>query len=124
MRNKSIENMKCDEFASMPENEQRAFVIGVAIGRGMTSRMFRTCACAAEDFAATDDERAAIARNFETICSMVLPLLEVDTGSLLNGIRVASNHPDFRNELVIKTLVSVHTAVAKVLMDYNQSEQT
>ena len=60
MPNESIENITCDEFAKMTESEQRAFVIGVANGRGMTSGMFRAYAGAAQDFATTDDERASV----------------------------------------------------------------
>jgi hypothetical protein len=35
-----IQNITCAAFSAMPEVEQRAFVIGVANGRGMTSGLF------------------------------------------------------------------------------------
>ncbi len=118
----SIENITCEDFAKMPESEQRAFVIGVANGRGMTSGMFRAYAGAAQDFATTDDERAAIARSYDTIHSMILPLLEIDAASLLNGIRVACKRPEFRNEFVISALASVHVDAAKALKEYSERE--
>jgi hypothetical protein len=117
-----IENITCDEFANMPESEQRAFVIGVANGRGMTSGMFRAYAGAAQNFAATDDERAAIARSYETIHSMMLPLLEIDAASLLNGIRAACKRPEFRSEFVINALASVHVDAAKAFKEYSEQE--
>lgn len=120
MPNKSIENITCDEFAKMPESEQRAFAIGVANGRGMTSGMFRAYAGAAQDFATTDTERVAIARSYETIHSMMLPLLEIDAASLLNGIRAACNRPEFRNEYVINALASVHVDAAKALKEHSK----
>ncbi len=70
--------------------------------------MFRAYAGAAQDFATTDDERAAIARSYEAIHSMMVPLLEIDATSLLNGIRAACKRPEFRNEFVINALASVH----------------
>jgi hypothetical protein len=122
MSNEPIENITCDEFGKMPEGEQRAFVIGVANGRGMTSGMFHAYAGAAQDFATTEDERAAIARSYDTIHSMMLPLLEIDASSLLNGIRAACKRPEFRNEFVINALASVHVDAAKALKEYSERD--
>lgn len=117
-----IENITCNDFANLSESEQRAFVIGVANGRGMTSGMFRAYAAAAQDFATTNEERAAIASSYETIHSMMLPLLEIDAASLLNGIRAACKRPEFRNEFVISALASVHVDAAKALKEYTERE--
>lgn len=119
-----MENITCNDFANMPESEQLTFVIGVANGRGMTSGMFRAYAGAAQDFATTDDERAAIARSYETIHSMMLPLLEIDVNSLLNGIRAACKRPEFRDEFVISALASVHVDAAKALREFSESEES
>ena len=124
MPNQALENITCDDFAKMPDSEQRAFVIGVANGRGMTSGMFRAYAGAAQDFAKTVDERTAIARSYETIHSMMLPLLEIDATSLLNGVRAACKRPEFRNEFVINALASVHLDAAKALKEYSQREHS
>lgn len=121
MNSTDINNITCDQFAAMPDDEQRAFVIGVANGRGMTAGLFRAYSGAAQDFAATQEERAAIETSFETIHSMLLPLLEINATSLLNGIRVACKRPEFRGEFVINALASVHLDVAKTLKQ--QSEQ-
>lgn len=115
-----MENVTCAEFVAMPEAEQRAFVLGVANGRGMTSGLFRAYAGAAQDFAATDDEKTAIANSFDTIIGMMLPLLEIDATSLLNGIKAAALRPEFRDEFVINALASVHVDAAKALREYHQ----
>ncbi len=88
----------------------------------MTSGMFRAYAAAAQDFATTNEERAAIERSYETIHSMMLPLLEIDAASLLNGIRAACTRPEFRNEFVISALASVHVDAAKALKEYTERE--
>ncbi len=120
MANEDIENITCGEFAAMPETEQRAFVIGVANGRGMTSGLFRAYAGAAQDMAATPGERDAIAQSIETIYSMMQPLLEIDAPSLLNGISAACKRPEFRDEFVINALASVHLDTAKALKEYRE----
>jgi len=108
-----INNITCKKFAAMPETEQLAFVIGVANGRGMTYGLFRAYSDAAQRFASTDGERSAIKANFEAIYSMAQPLLEIDAASLLSGIRAACKRPEFRDELVINALASVHLDAAK-----------
>ena len=113
MTSTDISNITCAQFAAMPETEQQAFVIGVANGRGMTSGLFQAYAGAAQDFAATPDERAAIQASFNTIYAMLLPLLAIDAASLLNGIRSACKRPEFRDEFVINALASVHLDAAK-----------
>ncbi len=120
MPNTPIDNITCGEFVAMSEGEQRAFVIGVANGRGMTSGLFRAYAGAAQDFASTSEERAAIGRSCKTIHQMMLPLLEIDATSLLNGIRAACKCPELRNEFVINALASVHLDAAKALKEYRQ----
>lgn len=120
MPNETMENITCDEFTKLPESEQRAFVIGVANGRGMTSGMFTAYAKAAQDYATTEDERVAIANAYETIHAMMLPLLEIDAGSLLNGIRAACKRPEFRNEYVINALASVHVDAARALKEHSE----
>ena len=73
----------------MPEAEQRAFIIGVANGRGMTSGLFEAYAGAAEDMAGSPPaEREAVASAYRTIRGMV-QLLTIDAVSLLNGVRAA-----------------------------------
>ena len=120
MAEDDVDNITCAAFAAMSESEQRIFVIGVANGRGMTSGLYRAYAGAAKDFAGTPDERDAIERSFATIDSMVLPLLEIDARSLLNGIRAACNRPEFRSELVINALASVHLDAAKALKKHGE----
>lgn len=113
MANADFQNITCAEFAALSEAEQRAFVIGVANGRGMTSGLFQAYARAAQDMAATTAERDAIAASYETIHAMVAPLLAIDALSLLNGIRAACGRPEFRDEFVINGLASVHVDAAK-----------
>ena len=55
-----LSNITCAAFDAMPEAEQRAFVIGVANGRGMTSGLFEAYAGAAEDMAGSSAEREAV----------------------------------------------------------------
>lgn len=113
-------NMTCAQFTELSAAEQQAFVIGVANGRGMTAGLFRAYAAAAQTHAANPEEGAAIAASFATINSMLLPLLELDAVSLLNGIRVACTLPEFRDKYVINALASVHLDVAKALQHQYQ----
>ena len=89
MADQDIHNITCSAFAVLSVAEQRAFVIGVANGRGMTAGLFQAYAGAAQNFASTTAERDAIAASYETIHSMMSPLLTIDAVSLLNGIRAA-----------------------------------
>jgi|SRR6516162_1956251 hypothetical protein len=120
MPNADIQNITCAAFIAMSEAEQRAFVIGVANGRGMTSGLFQAYAGAAQDMAATADERDAIAASFEKIQAMMSPLLMIDAQSLLNGIRATCGRPEFRDELVINALASVHVDAAKALRKHRE----
>ena len=120
MSTPDISNVTCEQFSAMPEAEQQAFVIGVANGRGMTAGLFRAYSAAAQDFAATQDERESIEASFATISSMMLPLLEIDVTSLLYGIRAACKRPDFRGQFVINALASVHLDAAKVLKQHRE----
>lgn len=122
MADPEIENITCAAFAGMSESEQRTFIVGVANGRGMTSGLYRAYAGAAKNFAVSSDERNAIERSFAAIDSMVLPLLEIDATSLLNGIRAACKRPEFRNELVINALASVHLDAAKALKKHRGAD--
>ena len=115
MSDADIQNITCAAFLAMSEAEQRAFVIGVANGRGMTSGLFRAYARAAEDMASTADERQAIAVSYEKIHAMMSPLLTIDAQSLLNGIRATCRQPEFRDEFVINALASVHVDAAKAV---------
>lgn len=117
-----IQNITCAAFMAMSEAEQRAFAIGVANGRGMTSGLFQAYAGAAQDMASTADERDAIAASYEKIHAMMSPLLTIDAQSLLNGIRATCKRPEFRDEFVINALASVHVDAAKALREhYEQS---
>jgi len=117
MTSADIGNITCGEFAGMSDSEQRAFVIGVGNGRGMTSGLFKAYALAAQDMAATPAEKDAISESYETIHSMMSPLLEIDAASLLNGIRAACNRPEFRDDFVINALASVHVDAARALTE-------
>lgn len=116
----AIDNITCAQFAAMPEAEQVAFVIGVANGRGMTAGMFRAYSGAAKDMAATSDERGAIARRVETIFSKMMPLLEIDAVSLLNGVRAACKRKELRDDFVISAIASVHVDAAKALREHRE----
>lgn len=118
--NTEIQNITCAAFAALSEAEQRAFVIGVANGRGMTSGLFRAYASAAQDLAITPAERDAISASYETINAMMLPLLEIDTTSILNGIRAACKKSEFRDEFVISALASVHLDAARALREFRE----
>lgn len=120
MTSPDLNNITCAQFAAMPLNEQQAFVIGVANGRGMTAGLFRAYAVAAQNFASTADERVALETSFATINSMLLPLLEIDACSLHNGLLATCNKPDFRDEYVINALASVHLDIAKALKQQHQ----
>lgn len=120
MANTDIQNFTCAAFASLSEVEQRAFVIGVANGRGMTAGLFQAYAGAAQDMANTPEERDAIAASFETVHAMISPLLVIDAASLLNGIRAACKRPEFHGEFVINALASVHLEAAKKLREFRE----
>jgi len=120
MAEADIQNITCAAFIAMSEAEQRAFVIGVANGRGMTSGLFQAYAGAAQDMASTAEERDAIAASYEKIHAMMSPLLTIDAQSLLNGIRAASRRPEFQDELVINALASVHVDAAKALRRHRE----
>lgn len=110
-----LSNITCAAFDAMPEAEQRAFVIGVANGRGMTSGLFEAYAGAAEDMAGSPQARETVASAYGTIRGMMEPLLTIDAGSLLNGVRAACRRPDLRDRLVIEALASVHLDVSRAL---------
>src|SRR2546423_366765 len=110
-----FQNITCAAFLLLPEAEKRAFVIGVANGRGMTAGLFEAYAGAAQDMAASPVEQEAIAASYQTIREMMLPLLTIDVMSLLNGITAACKHPEFRDRFVIEALASVHVNAAKAL---------
>lgn len=114
----SLENITCAEFVGLPESEQRAFIIGVANGRGMVSGLFQAYAGAAENFADTPEQKQSIADNFATIYGMVLPVLEVDTQSLFNGVLAAAKRPEMRDEFVINALASVHLDIVKAIREH------
>ena len=120
MADTDIQNITCAVFLAMSEAEQRAFVIGVANGRGMTSGLFQAYTGAAQDMASTPEERDVIAASYEKIHAMMSPLLIIDVQSLLNGIRVACKHPEFRDEFVINALASVHMDAAKALRKHRE----
>jgi len=110
-----IPNITCAAFLGLSETEQRAFVVGVANGRGMAAGLLEAFAGAAQDMAESTAEREAIATSYQTIRGMMSPLLEIDTASLLNGIRGACQREEFRDRFVIEALASVHLEVAKAL---------
>jgi hypothetical protein len=120
MASADIQNITCAAFDALSDAEQRAFVIGVANGRGMTSGLFRAYAGAAQDMARTPAERQAIAESYETIHAMMSPLLAIDAASLLNGIRAACRRPEFRDEFVINALASLHVDAARALREYRE----
>lgn len=101
----------------MPDSEPRAFVIGVANGRGMTSGLFQAYAGAAQQMASTSVEGDAIATCYETICATMSPMLEIDVVSLLDGMRAACKRPEFRDEFVVDALASVHVDAAKAIRE-------
>jgi hypothetical protein len=115
-----IQNITSATFVAMPEAEQRAFVIGVANGRGMTSGLFEAYAGAAQDMAGSSDEREAIAASYQAIRGMMEPLLTLDAASLLNGIRAACRRPEMRDRLVIEALASVHVDAARALREFRE----
>ncbi len=123
MADAGIQNITCAAFLALSEAEQRAFVIGVANGRGMTSGLFQAYAGAAQDMACTMEERAAIAASYEKIHALMSPILSIDAQSLLNGIRVACKRPEFRDEFAINTLASVHMDVAKALRKHREQQK-
>lgn len=118
MAEADMQNITCAAFAALSEAEQRAFVIGVANGRGMTAGLFEAYAGAAQDQASTQEERDAIAASYATIHAIMTPLLTIDAASLLNGIRAACKRPEFKDEFVINALASVHTDAAKALREH------
>ncbi len=119
-----IQNITCAVFTALPEAEKRAFVLGVANGRGMTAGMFEAYAGAAQDMAASHAEREAIAASYQTIRAMMSPLLAIDAASLLNGITAACKRPEFRDEFVINALASVHVDAARVLREWHERERS
>ena len=120
MADADIHNITCAAFAALSDAEQRAFVIGVANGRGMTAGLFEAYAGAAQDFASTPAERAAIAASYKTIHAMMSPLLTIDATSLLNGIRAACKRPEFRDYFVINALAEVHVDAANALREHRE----
>jgi hypothetical protein len=117
MADADIQNITCADFAVMPETEQRAFIIGVANGRGMTSGLFEAYAGAAEDMAGSQAEREAVAAIYRIIRGMMAPLLTIDAASLLNGVRAACRRSELRECLVIEALASVHLEASRALRE-------
>ncbi len=115
-----LSNITCAAFDAMPEAEQRAFVIGVANGRGMTSGLFEAYAGAAEDMAGSPAEREAVASAYRTIRGLMEPLLTIDAASLLNGVRAACRRPELQDRLVIEALASVHLDASRALQEARQ----
>lgn len=110
-----FQNITCAGFLELSEDEQRAFVVGVANGRSMTAGLFEAYAGAAQDMAESAAEREAIAASYQTIRGMLSPLLEIGTASLLNGLKAVCKQAEFRDRFVIEALVSVHLDVVKAL---------
>jgi hypothetical protein len=115
-----LSNITCAAFDARPEAEQRAFVIGVANGRGMTSGLFEAYAGAAEDMAGSPAEREAVASAYRTIRGLMEPLLTIDAASLLNGVRAACRRPELRDRLVIEALALVHLDASRALRESRQ----
>jgi hypothetical protein len=103
-----LNNLTCAEFLSLPEAEQRAFIIGAANGRSMTVGLFDAYSRAAQDWANSEQEREAVASAYETIRSALEPILTIDADGLLNGIRAACRLPEFENQYVISALAKLH----------------
>jgi hypothetical protein len=118
--NEDIQNITCSTFSAMTEAEQRAFVIGVANGRGMTSGLFEAYANAAQDMAGSPEEREAIAASYHTIKQMMAALLSIDAASLLNGVRAVCRRPEMQESLVIEALASVHLDAARALREFHE----
>jgi hypothetical protein len=118
-----IPNITCADFLRMPPAEQQSFIIGVANGRGMTAGLFEAYAAAAQDWAASPSEQNAIAESYRTIRGMLEPLLAIDAVSLLNGVRGACSRPEFRDQLIINALASVHVDAAKALREHFHSKE-
>lgn len=116
-----LDNITCGDFVALSALEQRAFVLGVANGRGMVSGLFQAYAGAAQNFAETDEQQRAIAESFATILGMVQPVLEVDAQSLLNVVLATANKPELKTEFVINALASVHLDIVKAIKE--RSEQ-
>ena len=119
-----VQNITCAAFHALPEAEKRAFVIGVANGRGMTAGLFQAYAGAAQEMAASAQEREAIAASYQTIHEMMSPLLTIDVASLLNGITAACKRPEFWDRLVIEALAAVHVDAAKALREWRQQSSS
>lgn len=115
-----IENITCAAFAALPETEQRAFVLGVANGRGMTAGLFEAYSRAAQDMAGSPQEREAIAASYRTIRELLEPLLSIDAASLLNGVRAACRRPELRDCFVIEALASVHLDASRALREFRE----
>jgi hypothetical protein len=115
MTEQNLKNITCGDFVALPVSEQRAFILGVANGRGMVSGLFQAYAGAAQNFAETEDQKPTIAENFATILGMVQPVLDVDTQSLLNGVLAAARKPEPKDEFVISALASVHLDIVKAI---------
>jgi citrate lyase alpha subunit len=120
---RDLPNITCAAFLALSEAEKRAFVIGVANGRGMAAGLFEAYAGAAQDMAASPAEREAIAASYQTIREMMSPLLTVDVASLLNGITAACKRPELRDRLVIEALTSVRVDAAKALRDWREQSR-
>jgi hypothetical protein len=119
-----IQNITCAAFTALPEAEKRAFVIGVANGRGMTAGLFEAYAGAAQQVAASPAEREAIAASYQTIREMMSPLLTIDVTSLLNGVSAACKRPEFRDRFVIEALASVHLDAARALREWREQSSS
>jgi hypothetical protein len=120
MADAEIHNITCAAFDTLSDSEQRAFILGVANGRGMTAGLFQAYAGAAQDFANTPAERDAIAASYETIRTMMAPVLTIDPASLLNGVRAACRRPEFQDEFVINALAAVHVDAAQALRGFRE----
>jgi hypothetical protein len=120
MPDADLQNITCAAFSALSVTEQRAFVIGVANGRGMASGLFEAYARAAQDMAGSPEEREAIAASYRTIRELMAPLLTIDAASLLNGVHAACRRPELRDRFVIEALASVHLEASRALREFRE----
>lgn len=115
-----FQNLTCSAFAALPDWQQKAFILGVANGRGMTAGLFEAYAGAARDMANSPEERESIAASYDKIRGPMESILTIDANSLLNGLRVKCSLQEFHDRFVIEALAAVHLDAVKALGKYRE----
>jgi hypothetical protein len=107
-------NLTCAEFLRLTSEEQRLVIVGFANGRGLVQGLFAAYAGAAQAWVAPG-ERSALVKYWESVEDSIAPLLTLDAGSLLNGVRSECARSGWQDRSLIEAFASLHHRIQKAL---------